>query len=91
MVSALEVYLVFVTKYRRGVLDEAMLRCCQAAMREVCADFGAELREFNGEAGRVNHAPVHGHFWSPFYLAASCGGPPLNTIRQYIDQQQRPA
>ena len=126
VVSALHVHLVFVTKYRRDVLDGAMLGCCQTAMRKVCADFGADLREFNGEAdhvhllveyppkvavsalvnslkgvsarrlraeftGRVNQASMHGHFWSPSYFAASCGGAPLSIIRQYIDHQQRPA
>jgi REP element-mobilizing transposase RayT len=54
--------LVFVTKYRRGVLDEEMLTYCEDAMRKVCGDF-----------------------------AASCGGAPLSIIRQYIEQQQRPA
>jgi putative transposase len=28
--------------------------------------------------------------WSPSYLAASCGGAPLGTIRQYIEQQKTP-
>jgi putative transposase len=42
-------------------------------------------------AGRVNQARMNGHFWSPSYLAASCGGAPLTIIRQYIEQQQRPA
>ena len=42
-------------------------------------------------AGQVNHARINGHFWSPSYLAASCGGAPLSIIRQYIEQQQRPA
>jgi putative transposase len=46
--------LVFVTKYRQGVLDDAMLSCCEAAMRKVCGDFGAELREFNGEDDHVH-------------------------------------
>jgi putative transposase len=108
------------------VLDDAMLRLCEATMRKVCADFSAELREFNGEAdhvhllieyppkicvstlvnslkgvsarrlraefaGRVNRASMHGHFWSPSYFAASCGGAPLSIIRQYIEQQRRPA
>ena len=126
VVSALHVHLVFVTKYRRGVLDGAMLRCCQTAMRKVCADFGADLRELNGEpdhvhllveyppkvavsalvnslkgvsarrlraefTGRVNRASMRGHFWSPSYFAASCRGAPLRIIRQYIEQQQRPA
>jgi putative transposase len=126
VVCALHVHLVFVTKYRRGVLDDAMLRCCEAAMRKVCGDFGAELREFNGEddhvhllveyppkvavsalvnslkgvsarrlrsefTGHVNRASMHGHLWSPSYFAASCGGAPLSIIRDYIEQQQRPA
>ena len=54
VVSALNVHLVFVTKYRRGVLDAAMLDACETAMRKVCADFGADLREFNGEDDHVH-------------------------------------
>jgi putative transposase len=126
VVSALHVHLVFVTKYRRGVLDADMLASCEDAMRKVCGGFGAELREFNGEddhvhllveyppkipvsglvnslkgvsarrlrsefTGRVNRQIMHGHFWSPSYFAASCGGAPLNIIRQYIEQQRHPA
>jgi putative transposase len=34
---------------------------------------------------------MRGHFWSPSYFAASCGGAPLSIIQQYIEQQQRPA
>ena len=125
VVSALHVHLVFVTKYRRGVLDTDMLACCHDAMQKVCGDFGAELREFNGEddhvhllveyppkvavsalvnslkgvssrrlrsefTGRVNRHVMHGHFWSPSYFAASCGGARLSIIRQYIEQQRRP-
>jgi REP element-mobilizing transposase RayT len=70
-------HLVFITKYRRGVLDDDMLRYCERAMRQY--------------TGRVNRATMNGHFWPPSYLAASCGGAPLPIIRQYIDQQQRPA
>ena len=70
MVSALHVHLVFVTKYRRGVFDERMLR--------------------SEYTGKVNRARMNGHFWSPSYFAASCGGAPLSIIRQYIEQQQRP-
>ena len=32
-----------------------------------------------------------GHFWSGSYFAGSCGGEPLSVVRQYIEQQQRPA
>jgi len=54
VVSALHAYLVFMTKYRRGVLNAAMPGCCQTAMRKACADFGAELRGFNGDADHVH-------------------------------------
>lgn len=54
VVSALHVHLVFVTKYQLGVLDGAMLQCCEAAMRNVCSDFGAELCDFNGEDDHVH-------------------------------------
>ncbi len=40
---------------------------------------------------RVNQHIMHGHFWSPSHFAASCGGAPLNIIRQYIEQQRHPA
>jgi putative transposase len=124
-VSALHVHLALVTKYRRGVLDAEMPACCEDAMRKVCGDFEADLREFSGEAdhvhllvfsppkvsvsalvnalkgvsarrlrsdytARVNQARINGHFWSPSYLAASCGGAPLSVLRQHIEQQQRP-
>lgn len=54
----LHVHLVFVTKYRRGVLNDEMLTRCEQVMREVCDDFGAELREFNGEPDHV-HLLIH--------------------------------
>ena len=126
MASALHAHLVFVTKYRRDVLDDDMLRLCERVMRKARGDFGAGLREFNGDTdhvhllvnyppkvpvsalvnslkgvsarmlrsqytGRSNPARTNGHFWSPSYLAASCGGAPLTIIRQYIEQQQHPA
>lgn len=28
------------------------------------------------------------HFWSPSYCVVSCGGAPLETIRQYVEQQR---
>jgi putative transposase len=103
-----------------------MLRLCEDVMRTLCADFEAELREFNAEhdhvhllvfhplkvavsvlvnslngvsarmlrpefTGRVNQASMRGQFRSPPYLAASCGGAPPSIIRQYIEQQRRPA
>lgn len=31
-----------------------------------------------------------GTLWSPSYFAGSCGGAPIEVIRQYIEQQQTP-
>jgi putative transposase len=30
------------------------------------------------------------HFWSPSYFAGSCGGAPLSTVKDYIENQKRP-
>jgi putative transposase len=54
VVSKLHVHLVFVTKYRRGVLTEELLTLCEEAMRSVCLDFQADLVEFNGEHDHVH-------------------------------------
>lgn len=54
VVSALHVHLVFVTKYRRDVLNDDMLTLCETTMRKVCDDFEARLIEFNGEDDHVH-------------------------------------
>lgn len=54
VVSTLHVHLVFVTKYRRGVLTDEILTRCEQIMRDVCGDFDAELVEFNGEHDYVH-------------------------------------
>jgi putative transposase len=50
--------LVFVTKYRREAFTDEMLTRSQEIMREVCQDFEAELKQFNGEKGHA-HRLVH--------------------------------
>lgn len=51
-------HLVFVTKYRRGALTDAILSDCENIMANVCQDFGCTLVEFNGEEDYV-HLLVH--------------------------------
>ncbi|WP_214326553.1 IS200/IS605 family transposase [Nonomuraea sediminis] len=58
VVYNLHAHLVFVTKFRRGAFTDPMLVRCEQIMREVCADFEVELREFNGEDDHV-HLLVH--------------------------------
>ncbi|ABY21889.1 Transposase [Renibacterium salmoninarum ATCC 33209] len=40
--------------------------------------------------GRTNRTHMRGHFWSPSCFAASCGEAPLNIVKKYIENQQRP-
>jgi putative transposase len=58
VIDNLHAHLVFVTKYRRNVFTDAMLTRCEEIISEVCTDFDAELREFNGEHHHV-HLLVH--------------------------------
>ena len=125
-VFALHAHLVFVTKYRHGVLAGRHLERLEEIMREVCADFETDLAEFNGESSHVhllvNFPPkialsrlvnslkgvssrrmrqevphLRRHYyratrlWSGSYFAGSVGGAPLTVLRQYIEQQNRPA
>ena len=90
VIHNLHAHLVFVTKYRRGVFTDEMLIRCEELMREVCADFEVELREFNGEHDHVREYLWGGHFWSGSYFAGSVGGAPLTVLKQYIEQQKRP-
>ena len=54
VVHRLEVYLVFVPKYRRGVITERVFSVLHAAWQQVCADFECELRESGWEADHVH-------------------------------------
>ena len=124
-VFLMHVHLVFVTKYRREVFTKAILEDLHGIFANVCADFEAELVEFDGEDDHVhllvNYPPkvavsalvnslkgvssrllrkrnyqsirkkLWGNaLWSPSYFAGSCGGAPIEIIRQYIEQQQTP-
>jgi putative transposase len=54
VVFALHVHLVFVTKYRRGVLDDAAIEALRDIFANVCADFGCDLRACDGEDDHVH-------------------------------------
>ena len=118
----LHVYLVFITKYRKKVLADNHRQYFKEVVAEICKDFGAELKECNGEGDHVHmliqypptvqlskmvnnlksvtsrrmranfidlraayNKPV---LWSRSYFAGSCGGAPLEIIKQYIQNQQ---
>ncbi|MFC9993299.1 IS200/IS605 family transposase [Nocardia sp. NPDC127526] len=54
VVHDLHAHLVFVPKYRRGPFTDEILSRCEEVMRKVCADLGAELQEFDGDADYVH-------------------------------------
>ena len=119
------VHLVFVTKYRRDVLTDPVLKRMEVLMKETCSQMECSLIEFNGEddhahlmvsvhpkvaisnlvgklkgksayfirqefAKQVRKKLWGDHFWSPSYCVVSCGGAPLEIVRQYIENQRRP-
>jgi putative transposase len=57
----LHVHVVFVTTYRPGVCDAAMLTRCERVMRQVCEDFGGDLRAFSGETATSPGRPLPTH------------------------------
>ncbi|CAN7676677.1 IS200/IS605 family transposase [Trinickia sp. LjRoot230] len=124
-VFRMHVHLVFMTKCRHGVFTSEILGDLHTLFAGVCADFEAELVEFDGDDDHVhllvNYPPKvavsalvnslkgvssrmirkknypsirkklwGGALWSPSYFAGSCGGAPIEIIRQYIEQQQTP-
>ncbi|MBO6224390.1 MAG: IS200/IS605 family transposase [Psychrobacter sp.] len=118
----IHVHLVFITKYRKKVLGVAHHQYFSECVSDICKDFGAELKECNGEGDhvhmliqypptvqisklvnnlksvssrrmRANFIDLRAAYdkpmlWSRSYFASSCGGAPIDIIKQYIQNQQ---
>jgi putative transposase len=54
VVFSLHVHLVFITKYRRGVITERVRSELEQSFRKVCGDFESELLEFDGQDDHVH-------------------------------------
>lgn len=124
-VYAIHLHLVFVTKYRRKVITQDMLKRIGDIFAHVCIKRKAQLLEFNGEADHVHLlvsiAPdtlvsqlvaslksassriIRSEFsehvskfywknvlWHDAYCAISCGGAPLEVLKEYIKSQDVP-
>ena len=50
----MHIHLVFVTKYRRKVFTQEVMRELKLVFRSVCKDFDAQLIEFDGEKDHVH-------------------------------------
>jgi len=53
-VFLMHVHLVFVSKYRKKLFTKEILDFMEGIFRDVCTDFQAELKEFNGEGDHVH-------------------------------------
>jgi putative transposase len=54
VVHQLQAHLVFVPKYRRGVITKRVFATLQSAWEQVCTDFECELRESGWETDHVH-------------------------------------
>ena len=119
------IHLVFVTKHRRDVFTQPMLKRLKELFEETCHQMDVELIEFGGEDDHVHllvccppklavsnlvgklkgkssyflrqeywsqiKAKLWGeHLWSPSYCLVSCGGAPLEMIKNYVADQRKP-
>ena len=51
---------------------------------------GVSSRHLRKRFPQISKHYYKGVLWSPSYFAGSCGGAPLEAVKQYIEQQQRP-
>lgn len=51
---------------------------------------GVSSRHLRKDFPEIKNKLWGGSLWSPSYFASSCGGAPLEIIKQYIEQQQAP-
>ncbi|MFK0735037.1 MAG: IS200/IS605 family transposase [Gloeotrichia echinulata GP01] len=121
-------HIIFVTKYRKNVINQAILTKLPEIFSRVCEKRKCELLEFNGEENHV-HLLVDAHpdnntsqlisslksassriirkefeeylkqyywkkedpsFWTDAYCVISAGGAPLETLKEYIQSQDKP-
>ncbi|OCC09783.1 Transposase IS200 like protein [Streptomyces sp. PTY087I2] len=87
----MHVHLVFVTKYRYGVLDDEILTRCEKIMRKVCADFEAELMKFSGEHDHVRLLVHYPPKVAVSKLVNSLKGVSARRIRQEYTDRISPA
>ena len=110
-------HLVFVPKYRRGVITQRVYDILRGgAWQKVCEEANFEdghvhllvnyppkvslsklVNSLKGVSARrarqanlpeVRKALWGQHFWSPSYLAVSCGEAPLETTKRYVQSQR---
>ena len=91
------VHLVFVTKYRKSIFRAQHLKVMQEYPPKVAVSSlvnslkGVTSRMLRKQFPDLEAAYYKGQLWSPSYFAASCGGAPLEKIKEYVRQQDTPS
>lgn len=78
-VHAIAYHLVWCVKYRKTLLT----RQIGDRVKEIVTD-----RRIFQEFPHLKWRLWGGHLWSPSYFAATVGGAPLSTIKQYVKSQR---
>ncbi len=52
---------------------------------------GVSSRKLKQQLPELNKIYWNGVLWAPSYFASSCGGAPIDTLKQYIEEQQTPS
>lgn len=124
-VSDLKAHLVLVPKYRKKLLNKAMLVRLEQVVKKLLEKWGCQCVEFNSEKDHVhllfqytpqiqlsklvnNLKTVTSRYlkkefkerferyywkdalWSGSYYISSCGGVTIETLKKYVQEQNRP-
>ena len=84
----MHVHLVFVTKYRKKVFNNEILKAMQEIFSNVCDGFEAELTEFNGEDNHVHLVINYPPKYSVSVLVNSLKGISSRYLRQDFKELQ---
>ena len=85
-VFAMHVHLVFVSKYRKKVFDSKILKSMKEIFINICFNFEAELKEFNGEVDHVHLVVNYPPKYSVSSMVNSLKGVSSRLLRQEFDK-----
>lgn len=90
-VFMLHVHLIFITKYRGKVFTDEHLQTMRGIMEKVCADFEAEIAEFNGEQDHVHLLVNYPPKVAISKLVNSLKGVSSRRLKQHHPELHKPA
>ena len=88
----LTVQMVFITKYRRKIIDLVVSFPPQKRLSDLVGNLKATAsktmwRKFESKLSTIYPKKV---FWTSSYFIASCGGVTVDTLKKYVQNQDSP-